>query len=110
VDREADELMLAPDQELIDIVRGELKSLMEIAAPVEFFTVNRWPRSMPQYVVGHEARWHRIEEQLRNHPGLQLVGNAYDGVGIPDCVRLAKDAALRIARRAKRGQAEVSAG
>lgn len=110
VDRDADELMLAPDQELIDIVRGELKSLMGITAPVEFFTVNRWPHSMPQYMVGHEARWHRIEEQLRNHPGLHLVGNAYDGVGIPDCVRLAKDAALRIARQAKRGQVEVSAG
>ena len=110
VDRDADELMLAPDEELIDIVRSELKSLMGITAPVEFFTVNRWPHSMPQYIVGHEARWHRIDEQLRNDPGLHLVGNAYDGVGIPDCVRLAKNAALRIARQAKRGQVEYSAG
>ncbi len=110
VDRDADELMLAPDGELIDIVRSELKSLMGITAPMEFFTVHRWPHSMPQYVVGHEARWHRIEERLRNHPGLHLVGNAYDGVGIPDCVRLAKDAAARIARLAKRGLVEYSAG
>ncbi len=98
VDREADELMLAPDEELIRVVRGELQHLMGISAPVEFFTVNRWPQSMPQYVVGHEARRIRIEEHLRNHAGLSLVGNAYDGVGIPDCVRLAKDAAGRIAR------------
>jgi protoporphyrinogen/coproporphyrinogen III oxidase len=110
VDPDADELMLAPDEELIDIVRSELKSLMGITAPVAFYTVNRWPHSMPQYVVGHEARWLRIEEQMRNHPGLHLVGNAYDGVGVPDCVRLAKDAALRIARHAKRGQVEYSAG
>ena len=110
VDRNADELMLAPDQELIDIVRSELKSLMGITAPVEFFTVNRWPHSMPQYVVGHEARRYRIEEQMRNYAGLHLLGNAYDGVGIPDCVRLAKDAARRIARHAKRGHVEYSAG
>ena len=110
VDRDADELMLAPDEELIDTVCGELKNLMGVTARVEFFTVNRWPHSMPQYVVGHQARWHRIEEQLRNDPGLHLVGNAYDGVGIPDCVRLAKEAALRIARHAKREQVEVSAG
>ena len=110
VDRDADELMLAPDQELIEIVRGELKSLMGISAPVEFSTVHRWPHSMPQYVVGHDARWHRIEERLRNNPGLQLVGNAYDGVGIPDCVRLAKDAAVRIARQVKRGRLEYSTG
>jgi protoporphyrinogen/coproporphyrinogen III oxidase len=103
VDRDADDLMLAPDEELIDIVRGELKQLMGITAPVEFFTVNRWPQSMPQYVVGHEARWRRIEEQLRNYSGLHLVGNAYDGVGIPDCVRLAKDASERIGRHARRG-------
>lgn len=98
VDRDADELMLAPDEELIRIARGELQHLMGISAPVEFFTVNRWPQSMPQYVVGHQARWLRIEEHLRNHAGLRLVGNAYDGVGIPDCVRLAKDAAERIAQ------------
>jgi hypothetical protein len=34
-------------------------------------------------------------------PGLHVIGNAYDGVGIPDCVRLAEQTAAQI--RAMRG-------
>ena len=55
--------------------------------------VYRWPRSMPQYVVGHARRQQAIAEQSKALPGLHLIGNAYEGVGIPDCVRLAKRAA-----------------
>ncbi len=28
----------------------------------------------------------RIEAALAHHPGLVLAGNAYRGVGIPDCI------------------------
>jgi len=52
---------------------------------------------MPQYVVNHLDRLARIYTQLAQLEGLHLVGNAYEGVGIPDCVRLAKDTADRIA-------------
>lgn len=98
VDRDADELTLGSDAEVVETVRSELKRLMGIDAAVQFSTVHRWPQSMPQYTVGHALRAERIEDQLRNHPGLHLVGNAYSGVGIPDCVRLAKAAAERIVR------------
>jgi protoporphyrinogen/coproporphyrinogen III oxidase len=29
-------------------------------------------------------------------PGLRLVGNAYDGIGISDCIRLGRKAALEL--------------
>jgi oxygen-dependent protoporphyrinogen oxidase len=51
---------------------------------------------MPQYVVGHEARRKRIAVLVEDEPGLYLVGNAYEGVGIPDCIRLAKNAVAGI--------------
>jgi len=38
----------------------------------------------------------RIEERLAGLPGLYLAGAAYDGVGIPDCVRQARSALARI--------------
>jgi oxygen-dependent protoporphyrinogen oxidase len=54
---------------------------------------------MPQYLVGHPQRKERIARALSDCPGLFLVGNAYDGVGIPDCVRLGEEMANHIAAR-----------
>jgi oxygen-dependent protoporphyrinogen oxidase len=50
---------------------------------------------MPQYEVGHAERVARIRDELP--PGIVVVGQAYDGVGVPDCVRAANQAAERIA-------------
>ena len=61
------------------------------AAPV-LTRVNRWPESMPQYRVGHARRVARIRELERRIPSLALAGNAYDGVGLSDCVRSAESA------------------
>jgi oxygen-dependent protoporphyrinogen oxidase len=48
--------------------------------------VNRWPRAMPQYAVGHLDRLEQITTALCRYPGLYLAGAAYRGVGIPDCI------------------------
>jgi oxygen-dependent protoporphyrinogen oxidase len=29
-------------------------------------------------------------------PGLRLAGNAYDGIGVPDCIRLGRKAAREL--------------
>jgi oxygen-dependent protoporphyrinogen oxidase len=50
---------------------------------------------MPQYEVGHLDRVARIRSSLP--PGIVVTGSAYDGVGIPDCVRAAGEAAERVA-------------
>ncbi len=65
------------------------------AEPV-FHNIARWPNSMAQYTVGHEKRVKRIEELVRRIPGLHLAGNAYHGIGIPDCVRMGQEAATAI--------------
>jgi oxygen-dependent protoporphyrinogen oxidase len=54
--------------------------------------VSRDPKAMPQYQVGHLTRVDAIEQRLPYHPGLVLVGGAYRGVGIADCVRASEDA------------------
>ena len=33
---------------------------------------------------------------MDNHPGLELAGNSYNGVGIPDCINSANIAASSI--------------
>ena len=96
VGRSAVELAGSSDEKLIQLVRDEFKRLMNITAKPEFQTVYRWPDSMPQYVVGHGQRTQAIREHARRLPGLHLCGNAYEGVGIPDCVRLAAEVARSI--------------
>jgi oxygen-dependent protoporphyrinogen oxidase len=61
-----------------------------------FARVARYPKAMPQYQAGHLARVDAIEQCLRRHAGLALVGGAYHGVGIADCVRSAEEAAARL--------------
>jgi len=55
-----------------------------------------WPDAMPQYNVGHPARVQRIMAGLERWPGLALAGNAYHGIGIPDCIHSGELAAERI--------------
>ena len=57
----------------------------------EHATVVRWPRSMPQYESGHLERVAAIRSGLP--AGIFVTGQAYDGVGIPDCVRGASETA-----------------
>ena len=54
---------------------------------------------MAQYTIGHKARVAQIMEAIQSVPGLELAGNAYEGIGIPDCIRMGKAAAIRIAGR-----------
>jgi protoporphyrinogen/coproporphyrinogen III oxidase len=85
------------DEELVDLARSEIAFLGVTAAPV-LTRVHRWPRGMPQYVLGHPERLDRIEHALAAHPGLALAGAAYRGVGIPDCIASGEAAADSLAR------------
>jgi len=79
-------LVEQPESVLVDIARTELAQVFGIRAAPEFTRVFRWRNSMPQYVVGHPARLARLEQLRSAHPGLQLAGASYRGVGIPDCI------------------------
>ena len=97
VDPEAPRLTGLSNEELLALVRADFDRLLGITADPVLSTIDRWPNSMPQYVVGHEGRRKRIMAAIADCRGLYLTGNAYDGVGVPDCVRLAKDTAAKIA-------------
>jgi oxygen-dependent protoporphyrinogen oxidase len=74
----------------------ELRGLLGIRGGPLIADVARWPRSMPQYHVGHVERIARIKQLAAKYPTLALAGNAYDGVGIPQCIAGAEAAAERI--------------
>lgn len=58
--------------------------------------VTRWDGGLPRYEVGHLERIDRIEEAMRSEPRIALAGADYRGPGIPDCIRQASRAAVRL--------------
>jgi protoporphyrinogen/coproporphyrinogen III oxidase len=85
-----------PDDEILGIVREELRQILGLNAEPVFTRIYRWRGAMAQYIVGHLERLQRIESLLKQLPGLALAGNAYRGIGVPDCVRSGGEAAQQV--------------
>lgn len=77
--------------------RRELKRITGFDAEPVFRSLARWPRAMAQYTVGHEDRAAEIEALTAALPGIEIAGNALRGIGIPDCIRTARQAAAALA-------------
>ena len=84
------------DGDLTRELIGELRPILGITGEPETSIFYRYEESLPHYLVGHLDKVRRIENELEATPGLALAGNAYRGVGIPDCVKSANEAAEKI--------------
>jgi len=106
-------LMAESDEALLAAVRRELTQILgEQIVPrdarPEHTQVSRWRRAMAQYAVGHQERIERIKMCVAGLPGLKLAGNAYDGIGIPDCIRLGRQAARELVEASDRAKQSVN--
>ncbi len=81
------------DEEILDTVHRELRDIVKLDARPIFARVYRWREAMAQYEPGHIARVAQIEKRVSEIPGLALAGNAYHGIGVPDCIRSGMEAA-----------------
>jgi oxygen-dependent protoporphyrinogen oxidase len=93
-----DAALAESDEAILDAVRQEVREIAGVAAEPLFWRVYRWPSSMAQYTVGHEERIRELEGRLDSLDGLYIAGNGYHGIGVPDCVRMGKRVAGRIAQ------------
>jgi protoporphyrinogen/coproporphyrinogen III oxidase len=75
------------DGALVDLVRDEQRAMLGIERAPDLVEIVRWPRAIPQYEVGHQARLDSLTGMLRPFPGLVLGGNSLRGPGVADCVR-----------------------
>jgi oxygen-dependent protoporphyrinogen oxidase len=91
-----EEILQASEEEILRIVRGELRQIISLNAEPLFARVYKWKSAMAQYVVGHLERLQRIEALRQKLHGLALAGNGYGGIGVPDCVRSGAEAAGKI--------------
>jgi len=84
------------DNQIVEIVLDELQDILGLRADPLFSRVYKWKSAMAQYGVGHLERLERIERLRQQLPGLALAGNAYRGIGVPDCVRSGREAARQL--------------
>lgn len=83
------------DEEILNAVFADLEKIMGVKSKPLFYRIYRWPNAMPQYILGHTQRIKFIEEREKLYPGLSLVGNAYRGLGVGDCINEGKRAAKK---------------
>lgn len=75
------------------IIIRELGDLIGASGNPLFVEIARHHRAMPQYTMGHLERVSAIRACQARHSGLALAGNAFGGVGIPDCIRSGREQA-----------------
>lgn len=85
------------DERLVEMASTELREIMQWRAKkANWQGVIRWKSAMPQYLVGHVDRMQSLQSQLSSIPTFKLCGAAYDGVGIPQCIRGARKVATEV--------------
>ena len=90
---EAARLMGETDASLAALARQQLEQVLGPLPESAVELVRRWPRSLPQYEVGHLQRVEELQQRITRIPALRLIGNAYYGVGLPDLIREGRSAA-----------------
>ena len=80
------------DEELSELAVKEIQRIMNFSTQPEWVRINRLIHCMPQYNVGHRAGIKAVREHVAEHyPNLHLIGTPFDGIGIPDGVKQAKE-------------------
>jgi oxygen-dependent protoporphyrinogen oxidase len=95
--------ILASDNDgLLAAAIEESAALLGIKARPALSHVRVWPRSMPQYTVGHLQRVAAIEQEAARLSYFALAGAFLRGVGIPDCVQAGESTAEATFSRLRR--------
>ena len=77
-----------PDDDLASAVVADVAELLALSRPQPLETrVVRWGGGLPQYQVGHPDRVRAIRSAVAGVPGLAVAGAAFEGLGVPACIR-----------------------
>lgn len=80
------------EEELSELAVKEIQHIMGFSVKPEWVRINRLIHCMPQYNVGHRAGIKSVREHVAEHySNLHLIGTPFDGIGIPDGVKQAKE-------------------
>jgi oxygen-dependent protoporphyrinogen oxidase len=94
------EFLERSEEEIARVLLQEAARAMTIRSAPLATAVTRHEQAIPQYAVGHSDTINQVERLLCRLPGVSLIGNAYSGIGIANCVERAENAAAMITERA----------
>jgi oxygen-dependent protoporphyrinogen oxidase len=76
------------DADLTAAVVADVADLLALGRPDPLETrLTRWGGGLPQYLVGHPGRVADIRSAVGTVPGLAIAGAAFEGLGVPACIR-----------------------
>ncbi len=84
------------DDRLRQAVLEEHRDLLGIEAEPDLFVIRRWPRAIPQYLLGHRQLVEKLEAFEDQHSGLYIAGNLRGGISVGDCVTQARATSDRV--------------
>ena len=90
------DLLTHSDEALQQMARQELKNILGLNAEPIFARTFRWDRAMAQYETGHLERVAEMEKIIATMPGFHIIGNSFHGIGVPDCIKSARQAVEQI--------------
>jgi len=96
--------MTLGDDELQELVLGDLERLVGLRERPSFLRIHRVARAIPQLTLGHLERMAKIRSRLEGLSGLELAGNYLTGVGMKDAVASGLAAAARLGSGAQAGR------
>tara|TARA_B110000014_G_C20045365_1_gene543537 strand:- start:116 stop:1210 length:1095 start_codon:yes stop_codon:yes gene_type:complete len=92
-----DRALRLQDDELTLHLLEELSLLVGIQAQPLESKVVRWPKSFPQYGLGHAQKVEEIQRSLEHEtPGIYVTGAAFNGLGLSSCIRDGKNIAQKV--------------
>lgn len=91
------DMLSKSDDEILSIVRDELRDIMGITAEPIYYRINRLPKGYPQYDVGHLDRIAAIESNLPE--GIYVTGSPYRGLGLPDVIHQSQQLIAKITEK-----------
>jgi oxygen-dependent protoporphyrinogen oxidase len=90
-------LARAQTDDLVKLVRNDLRDLLGVRGDPVFAKHVYWPRGIPQYCVGFDRVKQAADATEAANPGLYLTGNYRNGVSVGDCIASGQQVAEKVA-------------
>ncbi|MFN0061572.1 MAG: protoporphyrinogen oxidase [Myxococcaceae bacterium] len=79
------------DEALTTLAKTALRDVLKAPTDITVLGIARWRQGIPQYVLGHANTLRTVDARLSAWQGLHVLGHAYRGAGVNDCLRQAHE-------------------